>query len=84
MYWACGIEGDGDERKQTGRSGQISGGGTIESYIGFGCRSAFWRKEKAILGLAVDLRFGGRRRVEDIEDRKLYYVFLLMMAGSFK
>ena len=84
MYWACGIEGDGDERKQKGRSGQISGGGTIESYIGFGCRSAFWRKEKAILGLAVDLRFGGRRRVGDIEDRKLYYVFLLMMAGSFK
>ena len=62
----------------------MSGGGTIESYIGFGCESAFWRKEKAILGLAVDMRFGGRRRVEDIEDRKLYSVFLLMMAGSFK
>ena len=38
----------------------MSGGGTIESYIGFSCESAFWRKEKAILGLAVDLRFGGR------------------------
>ena len=60
LYWACGIKGDGNERKQKSRSGQMSGGGTIESYIGFGCESAIWRKEKAILGLAVDLRFGGR------------------------
>ena len=43
----------------------MSGGGTAESYIGFGYESVFWRKEKAILGLAVDMRFGGRRRVEE-------------------
>nr|POE54284.1 hypothetical protein CFP56_62675 [Quercus suber] len=64
LYWACGIEGDGNEGKQKGRSGQMSGGGMAENYIGFGYESAFWRKEKIILGLAVDLRFGGRRRVE--------------------
>ena len=52
LYWACGIEGDGNERKQKGHSGQMSGGGTAESYIGFGCESAYWRKEKAKLGLA--------------------------------
>ena len=46
MYWACGIKGDGNERRQKSRSGQMSGGGTVESYIGFGCESAFWRKEK--------------------------------------
>ena len=60
LYWACGIKGDGNEREQKGRSRQMSGGGTIESYIGFGCESAFYRKEKAILGLVVDLHFGGR------------------------
>ena len=38
----------------------MSGGGTAENYIRFGCESAFQRKEKAILGLAMDLRFGGR------------------------
>ena len=52
MYWACGIEGDGNERKQKGRSRQMSGGGPVESYIGFGYEFAFWRKEKAILDLA--------------------------------
>ena len=41
LYWACGIKGDGNERKQKGRSGQMSGGGTVESYIGFGYESAF-------------------------------------------
>ena len=60
LYWACGIKGDGNERKQKSRLRQMSGGGTVESYIGFGCESAFWRKERAIVGLAVDLRFGGR------------------------
>ena len=60
LYWACGIKGDGNERKQKGRSGQMSGGGTTENYIRFGCESTFQRKEKAILGLAMDLRFGGR------------------------
>ena len=54
------VVGDGNERKQKGHSGQMSGGGTVESYIGFGCESAFWRKERAIVGLAVDLRFGGK------------------------
>ena len=43
----------------------MSGGGTAESHIKFGCEPAFWRKEKAILGLAVDMHFGGRRRVEE-------------------
>ena len=43
----------------------MSGGGTAESYIGFGCESAFWRKDKAIFGLAVDMRFGGRGMVEE-------------------
>ena len=52
LYWACGIEGDWNERKQKGRSRQMSGGGTVESYIGFGYEFAFWRKEKAILDLA--------------------------------
>src|SRR6266568_9645932 len=51
LYWACGIEGDANERKQKGRSGQMSGEGTTENYIGFGCESALWRKEKATLGL---------------------------------
>ena len=60
LYWACGIKGDGNERKQKSRLRQMSGGGTVESYIGFGCESAFWRNERAIVGLAVDLRFGGR------------------------
>ena len=41
LYWACGIKGDGNERKQKGRSRQMSGGGMAESYIGFGCESAF-------------------------------------------
>ena len=41
LYWACGIKGDVNERKQKGRSGQISGGGMAESYTGFGCESAF-------------------------------------------
>ena len=41
LYWTCGINGDGNERKQKGRSGQMSGGGTTESYIGFGYESAF-------------------------------------------
>ena len=50
LYWACGIEGDRNERKQKGRSGQMSGEGTAESYIGFGCESTFWRKEKTTLG----------------------------------
>ena len=50
LYWACGIEGDGNERKQKGRSGQMSGEGMAESYIGFGCESTFWRKEKTTLG----------------------------------
>ena len=54
------VVGDGNEGKQKGHSGQMSGGGTAESYVGFGCESAFWGKEKAILGLAMDLRFGGR------------------------
>jgi len=51
LYWACGMKGDGNERKQKVQSGQMSGGGTVESYIGFGYESVFWRKEKAILGL---------------------------------
>ena len=86
LYWACGIEEDGNERKQKGRLGQMSGGGMIESYIGFGYESAFWRKEKAILGLAMDLRFGGREGREHRERErqsiglhrvleKFYYVF---------
>ena len=41
LYWACGIKGDGNERKQKSQSGQMSGGGTVESYIGFGYESAF-------------------------------------------
>ena len=41
LYWACGIKGDGNERKQKGRSGQMNGGGTAENYIRFGCESAF-------------------------------------------
>ena len=42
-------------------------------------------QQRAILGLSVDLHFGGRRRVEDIEDiEEGESVFLLMMAGSFK
>ena len=30
-----------NERKQKGRSGQMSGGGTTKSYTRFGCESAF-------------------------------------------
>ena len=41
LYWACGIKGDENERKQKGRSGQMSGGGTTKNYIRFGCESAF-------------------------------------------
>ena len=50
LYWSCGIEGDGKERKKKGRSGRMSGEGTAESYIWFGCESTFWRKEKTTLG----------------------------------
>ena len=54
------VVGDGNERKQKGHSGQMSGGGTAESYVGFGCESAFWGKEKAILGLAGKASLKGK------------------------
>ena len=54
------VVGDGNERKQKGHSGQMSGGGTAGSYVGFGCESAFWGKEKAILGLAGKASLKGK------------------------
>ena len=58
------VVGDGNERKQKGHSGQMSGGGTAESYIGFGCGYAFWRKEKGG-GERIKEEFGLRIFVND-------------------
>ena len=75
LYWACGIEGDGNERKQKGRSGQMSREGTAESYIEFGCESAFWRKEKATLGFA---------RKASLMGKVLRFLFFVLNCASVK
>ena len=71
LYWACGIKGDGNERKQKGRSGQMSGGGMAESYIGFGCGSTFWMKRRQ----SIVKGKGRASRFRKVLLRFLFFVF---------